>query len=90
MIPRAKRKRNKPDWRKSAAKKRYRERRFSFIAKAARAIPRITNMKEINTGALGFSIDELKRKAVPRNMRKKPIIKINRAADRRVTNNCII
>jgi len=90
MIPSAKRRRNKPDWRKSAAKKRYSERRFSFIAKTARAIPRITSINEIKTGALGFSIEELNKKAVPRNMRKKPIIKINRAAGRRVTNNRIL
>ncbi|MDR2798758.1 MAG: hypothetical protein LBB80_10500 [Treponema sp.] len=84
MIFRAERNRKKPTNIKKVAKKRYRERLLSFIAKTAQPEPRITKKKATKTDILEVPARFPMRKALPKNMSKRPIIKISCATLRRV------
>jgi hypothetical protein len=90
MILRAERNRKKPTSMKKAAKKRYKERLLSFIAKTAQPDPRITKKKEANTDIREVPAIFPRRNALPRNMSKRPIIKMSRAALRRIDKETMV
>jgi hypothetical protein len=79
IILSAERKRKKPTSRKKAAKKRYVERLLSFTAKNAHPEPVITKKNELNMDILDVLARLSRRKAQPRNINKRPKIKISRA-----------
>jgi hypothetical protein len=89
MILRADKKRKNPTNIKKAAKKRYRERLLSFIANTAQPDPRITKKKANKTETREVPARCPRRKALPKNMSKRPIIKTNQAMTRRVAGRCI-
>ncbi|MHB9293814.1 hypothetical protein Holit_02933 [Hollandina sp. SP2] len=90
MIFKAERNRKKPTSIKKVAKKRYKERLLSLIAKTAQPEPRITKKKATNTDIREVPARFPIRKALPRNMSKRPIIKISRAMVRRVDKETMI
>jgi hypothetical protein len=83
-------KRKKPTKRKNVAKNRYRERLLRRIAKKAQNTPTTTKKKALSMETLEMPVREPMRKAVPRNISSKPIIKISLAAVRRVNKRCIV
>jgi hypothetical protein len=89
MILRAKRKKKKPTWIKKAAKKRYRDRLLSLMAKTAQPAPRMIKKKApmVDKGEPPLVVP--KRKALPRSIDKRPIINIKRAIIRRLTSEYI-
>jgi hypothetical protein len=90
MIFRAERNRKKPTSIKKAAKNRYKERLLSFIAKTAQPDPRITKKKAAKTDIRDVPARFPRRKALPRNMSNRPLIKISRATVRRVDKEAMI
>jgi hypothetical protein len=90
MICKAKRNKKKPTNIKKVAKKRYKERLLSFIAKTAHPEPRITKKKATKTDIREVPDKFPRRKALPRNMSKRPMIKINRATLRRIAKETIV
>jgi hypothetical protein len=90
MIFKAERNRKKPTCIKKAAKKRYKERLLSFMAKTAQAEPRITKKKATNTDIRDIPARFPMRNALPRNMSKRPLMNTNRATVRRVDTETIL
>jgi hypothetical protein len=84
MIFRAARNKKKPTSIKNAARKRYRERLLSFMAKTAQPEPKITKKKATKTDIREVPVRFPRRNALPRNIRRNPIIKISRATVRRL------
>jgi hypothetical protein len=84
MIFRAARNKKKPTNIKKVARKRYRERLLSFIAKTAQPEPKITKKKAAKTDIREVPARFPRRNALPRNMSRNPIIKISRATVLRV------
>jgi hypothetical protein len=89
MILREKRKRKKPTSRKKVAKKRYRDRLLSFIARKAKRDPAMTNIKLISTEIREIPVREPSRKALHRNIRNNPAINTSLAVARRERNGRI-
>jgi hypothetical protein len=63
---------------------------LSFIAKTAQPEPRITKKKASKTDIREVPARFPKRKALPRNMNKRPMIKISRATRRRTDKETMI
>jgi hypothetical protein len=89
MIFRAARNRKKPTSIKKAARKRYRERLLSFIAKTAQPEPKMTKKKATKTDIREVPVRFPRRNALPRNISRNPIIKTSRATVRRINEETI-
>jgi hypothetical protein len=83
-ICREERKRKNPTWRKNAAKNRYRDRLFNLMARTAQMAPIITKKKALSMEKRVIPWRVPRRKALPRNISRSPVINARRAAALRV------